>query len=68
MPDTAILLAESPSVKINVQSNDLAVPASLASSNFGMPEDKKKKLLVNQILHVLLLDKSYEIYLAVFFA
>lgn len=37
-PDTAIVLAESPSVNISVHSKDLLVPASLASSNFGIPE------------------------------
>uniref|UniRef100_A0A6B0UL13 Putative secreted protein n=1 Tax=Ixodes ricinus TaxID=34613 RepID=A0A6B0UL13_IXORI len=36
-PDTASDLAESPSVKIRVQSTELRVPASLASSSLGMP-------------------------------
>mmetsp|Transcript_9905 Transcript_9905/g.27631 ORF Transcript_9905/g.27631 Transcript_9905/m.27631 type:complete len:218 (+) Transcript_9905:2931-3584(+) len=36
-PATARDLAESPSVKINVQSCEFLPPASLASSNFGMP-------------------------------
>lgn len=38
IPDTAIVLAESPSVNIKVHSNDLFVPASLASSNLGIPK------------------------------
>ena len=37
IPDTAIVLAESPSVKMSVHSSDFAVPASLASSNLGIP-------------------------------
>jgi len=37
IPDTAIVLAESPSVNISVHSNDFPVPASLASSNLGIP-------------------------------
>lgn len=36
-PATAKVLAESPSVKIKVQSNEFLVPASLASSNLAMP-------------------------------
>lgn len=36
-PATANDLAESPSVKIRVQPNEFFVPASLASSNFGIP-------------------------------
>ena len=36
-PATAKVLAESPSVKINVQSDDHFVPASLASSSLGIP-------------------------------
>ena len=34
-PATAIDLAESPSVKIKIQSSDFFVPAKLASSNLG---------------------------------
>lgn len=37
-PDMAMVFAESPSVNMSVQSRDLFVPASLASSNFGMPK------------------------------
>lgn len=37
IPDTAIVLAESPSVNMSVHSSDFAVPASLASSNLGIP-------------------------------
>lgn len=36
-PATARDLAESPSVRIRVQSREFLVPASLASSNFGIP-------------------------------
>jgi len=36
-PETASVLAESPSVRISVQSNEFLVPASFASSNFGTP-------------------------------
>lgn len=36
-PATARDLAESPSVRISVQSREFLVPASLASSNFGIP-------------------------------
>uniref|UniRef100_A0A6G5A4I2 Secreted protein n=1 Tax=Rhipicephalus microplus TaxID=6941 RepID=A0A6G5A4I2_RHIMP len=36
-PETAKLLAESPSVRMRVQSTELRVPASLASSNLGIP-------------------------------
>ena len=36
-PAIAIDLAESPSVKINIQSSDFLVPASIASSNLGIP-------------------------------
>ena len=36
-PDTIPDLAESPSHKINVHSDDLAVPAQFASTNFGIP-------------------------------
>ena len=36
-PATAKAFAESPSVKIKVQSPEFFVPASLASSNLGMP-------------------------------
>lgn len=42
IPDTAIVLAESPSVNIRVHSNDLPVPASLASSNLGIPTEKEQ--------------------------
>jgi hypothetical protein len=40
-PETTIVLAESPSVRIRVQSNDFKVPASLASSNLGIPKRTK---------------------------
>ena len=43
-PDTANVLAESPSVRINVQSSEFLVPASLASSNFGTPVNTSTKL------------------------
>lgn len=36
-PATAKVLAESPSVNIKVQSLELRVPASFASSSFGIP-------------------------------
>lgn len=36
-PETASALAESPSVKIKVQSLEFLVPASLASSSLGIP-------------------------------
>lgn len=37
LPAIASALAESPSVKISVQLSLLAVPASFASSSFGIP-------------------------------
>jgi len=43
-PDTANVLAESPSVRINVQSSEFLVPASLASSNLGTPVNTSTKL------------------------
>ena len=43
-PDTANVLAESPSVRINVQSSEFLVPASLASSNLGTPVNTSNKL------------------------
>lgn len=46
IPDTAIVLAESPSVNMRVHSNDLPVPASLASSNLGIPKEYIYSLLV----------------------
>ena len=36
-PHTAVDLAESPSVRISVQFSPFLVPASLASSSFGIP-------------------------------
>ena len=49
-PDTANVLAESPSVRINVQSSEFLVPASLASSNFGTPVNTSTKLQHNNYL------------------
>jgi hypothetical protein len=49
-PDTANVLAESPSVRINVQSSEFLVPASLASSNFGTPVNTSTKLRHNNYL------------------
>lgn len=53
IPDTAIVLAESPSVNMRVHSNDLPVPASLASSNLGIPAEKQivGKFLLIKHLH-----------------